>query len=314
VGSGGHARGREQPRELLAEVHPAAPARAAPASAGTALEPAEARRDIRLRPFRPSLERMQLRRAGGPRAWFLWFPWQPFFDPVLPWLYPLKRRYRLLARRQSYVVTLGILLLTTFAAAISMSMGKAWSAPKELLGWSCAYSLLLTSAWLLPVPYVVASWLAAIHLGEELGLHLAVAALWVASTLGYGLSRAFPTTAARFFRRTGPRWLPDSIGLRRLPTVVSAAIDPRVSVRSKIAFQGLYCVPFPWFALGMWALLPAALYVGCRWAVALTPASMLDSVRSLAPLILAGLAVFTAGRLYWRLERADRKAASRRPA
>ncbi|MGZ3688101.1 MAG: phospholipase D-like domain-containing protein, partial [Bdellovibrionota bacterium] len=167
--------------------------------------------DIRLRPIEPPI----------PRGLLDLLPLHRYFDPPVPWFYPLKRRYRGLVKRQSSLIFLGVLLLVSFGASGAILLSGAET------GKALFYSTLLSTVWLLPIPFVPIALLASLVLGPETAARLAASALAVAATLGYALARAFPTPAARFYRRTATPGAPERLGLRNFPMLVSVLADPR---------------------------------------------------------------------------------------
>jgi hypothetical protein len=135
------------------------------------------------------------------------------------------------------------------------------------------------------------------HLGFDRGVTISICTMWIASLQGYWLTRGFPTYLTRFYRASGPAWLPKRLGLRQFPATVSVSLDPRLSLRSKIAYQGLYCVPIPWFAMNMLLVLPGALYVLLRLVHEFMPAEAVSWISGAAPRILIGLAAYATIRL-----------------
>ena len=135
------------------------------------------------------------------------------------------------------------------AATSVLTFGCAASSHPD--AWDWAYATALSSVWFAPVPFVALAILAGFHLGPEEGTALSIYAFWISALLGYCLTRLFPTYSTRFFRETAPKWLPHRLRLRRFPVTVSVTADFRISLRSKIAFQGLYCIPFAWFLLNI---------------------------------------------------------------
>jgi phosphatidylserine/phosphatidylglycerophosphate/cardiolipin synthase-like enzyme len=220
-------------------------------------------RHIQLRPIDGAVQLAELRRR---HPWSSRVPWRRFFDPDLPWTYPLKRRFRHLVATGSGLVTFAVFGVWFAGVAGAMLLGGVLPAETPTEHWGQAYSLFLASGWLMPLPFVALALLSALHLGPAVGAWITVSSFWCAAVIGYTVCRIFPSTAGRYFRRTGPRWLPARIGLRSFPYLVSVIADPRVSIRSKIAYQGLYTIPMPWFALGTLLVLGSALHAAA-WAV-----------------------------------------------
>ncbi|MBC7692532.1 MAG: hypothetical protein H7222_12275 [Methylotenera sp.] len=251
---------------------------------------------VHLRRFDCALE---LKRLGRRSPWLSRIPWQYFFDPVVPWLYPLKRRYRKWTHTRSWLAFSGMLFVWGLGVSTSLWIFSLVT-PDPLsstspTSWWAIYGVLLTSAWLLPLPFLALGIFASIQLGPHLGPELVTSAFWTASLWGYVLTRMFPTPMSRFFRKTSPPWLPERIGMRSFPYLISVLADPRVSIRSKIAYQGLYCVPLPWFILGNLLFLGSALYSICRWTSGLTQNYFMSHAQFGHEAKLASLAPVVAG-------------------
>ncbi len=257
--------------------------------------------DIRLRQFRP-VEEIRTYRRGLPPGlrWFARFPWQILFDPPLPWLYPLKRRFRLLSRRHAELARAVTAVAWLAGALLCHWLALRLEPEGQASALTLAYAAALSSAWLLRVPFTLTALWATLALGGGRGLALAVSGLWVSSVWGYAVTRMFPTASSRYFRATAPRWVPRQLGLRQFPALVSVVFDPRVGLRTKIAFEGLTCVPSPWFVLVNGALLPGALFAllravepAARW---LSPELGAAATR-FAPYYLTAVALFALSRL-----------------
>ena len=226
--------------------------------------------NIRLHRFHPTFNiRRLLHRRRLTLGLETLVPWRDFFDPLIPWLYPMAMKFRRLSRLPENRVIAWVsfpLWLLVCATGIFFSELTVWANGPAPWGWVAAYAAVFSSTWLLPIPFLPLTAFGALHLGGHLAAECAIPSFWVTSLWGYSLTRYFPTSTARFYRRTGspPRGLPEQLGLRSFPTLVSILVDPRVSLRSKIAFQGLYCVPLPWFALGHCLFLAGCIYMICR--------------------------------------------------
>jgi phosphatidylserine/phosphatidylglycerophosphate/cardiolipin synthase-like enzyme len=216
-------------------------------------------RHLRLRSFRP---RVQLAHERRRHPWLARFPWDAFFDPPMPWLYPLKRRVRRWERRQGFVA---LALVLVGAAAAFFAAGLA-ELIEPLTPRARVYAVALSTVWCLRVPFVPLTLIAALDAGPRLAAAAATGALWAASLVGYCLARAFPTAAERHYGSHGLGGLRERPRVRSFRALVELLADPRVPMRAKIAYQGLACVPFPWFALGTLVVLPSALATAC-WAI-----------------------------------------------
>lgn len=239
---------------------------------------------IRILPFKTLSE---LKGIRNEHPWASAFPWRLFFDPEIPWLYPFKRKYRAWRKRQPELALLALLAVWSMGALVTVKLSGIPGLPRSgTAGYSLLYAAILASTWIIPLPFSLVALLCSAHLGEPLGPRIAVCSLWVSAIWGYWLCRMFPTVAGRYFRRTAPRWLPRRLGLRSFPLLVQVLGDPRVGLRSKIAFQGLTCAPVPWFALGTLLVLPGALSLACQLAARLSAGVPRDWIDHHAPLLL----------------------------
>jgi phosphatidylserine/phosphatidylglycerophosphate/cardiolipin synthase-like enzyme/uncharacterized membrane protein YdjX (TVP38/TMEM64 family) len=247
--------------------------------------------DVRLHRFHPAQEMRTYHRTLWPGfGWIARFPWQKCFDPVLPWLHPIKRRFRLVGRRHRAVTRALAGSAWLLGGLAAYALARWLEVPAG--GLTAAFALTLASAWLLPVPFTLTALWATLVLGPLHGGALAASGLWIASLWGYLVTRMFPTASGRYYRAAAPRFVSRLIGQRRFSALVSVVFDPRASLRTKIAFQGLYCVPIPWFALVNWVVLPAALLISCRVAYSLSPEPLVEAARRLAPACFALAAGF----------------------
>ena len=243
----------------------------------------------------------ELREHEAELSWFGWFihkyvPWKYFFDPKVPWFHPVERRFRRLSKSGFPWISAMTALLWILSTLASLGLaGLFVSSPfKE---WDWIYALVLTSVWFAPVPFTGVAILSIFQLGLETGTALSICALWVAALQGYWLTRVFPTYLTRFYRASGPSWLPKRLGLRQFPATISVSIDPRIMLRSKIAYQGLYCVPIPWFAMNLLVVLPSALYVFLKIISVKTPSREAAWMTEAAPKILLALMLYSIIRL-----------------
>lgn len=225
---------------------------------------------IRLHRFHP---RLRLREKRAPRPWRTWVPYQKFFDPPLPWGYAIKRRIHSFSKRKP--VTTALLLASLSGAATIAVLGLS-HAPA---GWAWVYAALLSSAWLFPIPFFAVAILAAIQLGGDTGARIAVFAFWIASLCGYATARFAPSAFVRLLAGNPRPELHERMGRRTFEELLKILLDPRIEFRVKTAYQGLYCIPLPWFGLGNWIILPAFYWVACRAAAAWVPASWAAPLR-----------------------------------
>jgi hypothetical protein len=229
---------------------------------------------------------------------FTWIPWQKFFDPEMSPLYPLKRAIRKWKLDENpYRRSVSKALLTLAFAELAIGLAGAPLVPRTL-----GYCFLLCSAWTLPIPFLPITLLAAIDawLPVEQGIHLSIICLWIASLAGYASTRMFPTRAQIIFHDLRRSPLAQKLGERFFPRFLLAIFDPAIPLHYKVAYEGIYCMPLPWFVLVNGLLLPSVLYGLLRawqWAwIAFAPRrvfeilSELDGPRLLILLVLIGVA------------------------
>lgn len=177
-------------------------------------------------------------------------PLQKIFDPPVPLLYALKARLAvpnaLRIRRALPLAILGVIGLCSgisliFAStAVRLSGAGFW--------WGVTLSTSLAMSWLLPVPTVLTSAYAGALLGAKAACVIVACSLLVSAVAGYVLARVFPNIAQRFCEKLAPAWLPQSLGLRRLPVLLYVVCNPFLNFQSKIAYQGIFSMPVRWFA------------------------------------------------------------------
>jgi phospholipase D1/2 len=203
--------------------------------------------DVGLRYFQPLVEMNHLKK-GLERL--KGFSCQYFYDPNVSWFYRFKFR-----KQNAYQWSVLFWLIGASMTVFWMSR----SFPSDLWAWS--YGALLSSVWFLRISFVLLTVLASVHLGLDDAIRISVPALWIASLIGYWSVRTFPTFSSVYFKERQSSSHKRPLGLRDFSTLITWIANPRVSVRSKIAYQGLYFVPVPWFFLGTLLILPASLYV-----------------------------------------------------
>lgn len=260
---------------------------------------------IQLREFSPAEEIQDLRRKW---PWAAEFPFVRFFDPQMPWLYFLKRRYRILEKtRYPLTLLIGLFLTLTVSTASLAVAGFLWM-PEDLAHSIQTYIVMLSFIWLIPVPFLFLTLFAVLDHGAASAAVGSVSALWCAATAGYLLTRMFPTSTSRYYRKTSTR-RPARLRLRRFPYLLAILLDPRVSMRAKIAYQGLNTIYLPWFALGTLVLLPSVIYGAAQLfeVLVFTLAGSKDALRSAidraAPGILAASFLYAIITVIWSLRR-----------
>jgi hypothetical protein len=157
----------------------------------------------------------------------------------------------------------------------------------------------------LPVPFLPVALLEILDLSNaasatsadsDFAIRLPIIAFWFASTLGYFATRMFPTRAELLYQELKRSSLAQRLGERFFPLLLRAAFDPAVPLHYKIAYEGIYCMPLPWFALVNGLLIPSVLYgifSAWRWAwFALAPHHVFNIASELAlPWMLIMLAI-----------------------
>jgi len=209
-----------------------------------------------LRPFHPLLALRHLRHSVG---LLKRYHWERFFDPRLPWLYPMKRYLQRKARYHSSFITLSaatLWIILTFLVLIASSQPGR---PASL------FAAALSAVWFLPIPFLAVTLGAALTLGGGTSALIVIWSYWLSALTAYSLTRAFPTLFEPWARSNRSAIIDSHLGQRSFQGLVRLLFNPRIPVRSKLLWQGVYCMPLPWFALCNGLLVPAALYLICRW-------------------------------------------------
>ncbi|MCM2323687.1 MAG: phospholipase D-like domain-containing protein [Oligoflexia bacterium] len=235
-------------------------------------------------------------------------PWELFFDPVLPWSYRGKRRFRvLLGREHPAAVALSVLCLAgSLLCAAALAQGALGL---SVTGRDWLTLSLLTLAWWFPIATFPVLLLTGWFEGFEAASRWMLASLWAGSLFSYATGRLFPSWAEQRVARRRGAPPPD---LRDFRQLIALALDPRISLRAKFAAQGFHSVSFPWFALVTWLILPALLQAVLRLTIAVTPGSVIEFTRdALRPwpaygLVLAATALLP-GALRATFEKRDRR-------
>ncbi len=249
---------------------------------GTESNPIATSDPIYPRTVKPSLEMDHLK---SKIQWVSRVPWTFFFDPSIPWFYVLRLRYCRNARKNKTIVfgdLIFIGLMSVFFALLTeniFELNKSWE--------YFAYFSLLILTWLLPVPFIFTSVFALLRFGPGVGVKISMIGLWIASGVGYFLIRGFPFFGVLIDPYFQSKQL---IKIKNFQSLVAILLNPFISVRSKIIYQGLYFVPLPWFILGTWIILPAFIYAFMTgiWSVYIyeTP---IEIQRVLAKISIQGL-------------------------
>lgn len=217
---------------------------------------------MRLRPIHPEQE---LRRLKKRSPWAISLPWAPMFDPKVPWFYFIKRRYHFLEHRRRWIIALLALGAALMSAAVATRLaGVQDSQMVTGYPWPKIYAAFFANAWWLPLPVLPLSLISALHLGGELAARISVTGFLVSALMAYSLGRAFPSSAARFYRNTQPWRIPSRLQARNFPYILSIILDFRVSVRSKLAFQGIQAVPVVWFVFSTCMAFGSLIYLLTR--------------------------------------------------
>jgi phospholipase D1/2 len=223
--------------------------------------------DVRLIPIHPMRESSERIRNLSPANRFLQkhIPWKFFFDPPRPWFYPLARSFRKKMRHFASIKNLFVIAsIVLITALITSGFAELVSGEAAPYLWTGLFSLILGSVWFVPIPFIALSLLATYRLGPQMGPLVTLFSFWSSSFIGYFLTRVFPVTSERFLHQTAPVWLPKQLKLRSFMTTLFTLADPRLGIRSKIAYSGLYCVPLPWFLLSMIVVLPLGLFTALK--------------------------------------------------
>lgn len=250
--------------------------------------------EVKLCPLRPGEELLRNRgeyMVAPPGFGISWLPWHRFFDPEIPFFHRLKRGLRVQTRLHRGRAVFGLLLVVTLGWATAISVIGDWR-------WeSMAYSAVLSLNWLLPFPMVAITLFSAFHLGMPLSFKVVSISFWITSLLGYTLIRMFPTAAARYYSLPSSQasWALNRMGSRTFSELMRVLLDPRISTHSKIALQGYFCIPFPWFVVGDLLVLTSVLSLIPVLAVSLVPTEVSDGMRSHGLTLLGLWIAITAG-------------------
>jgi phosphatidylserine/phosphatidylglycerophosphate/cardiolipin synthase-like enzyme len=225
--------------------------------------------------------------------------WKYLFDPSEPWLYPIARRLRRVSRSKFdifnafsiFLLWSAFTLVITVLAAHLQSINLTAVSP-----WAYAFTTSLLSIGLSPVSFTAVAILAGFKLGPDLGITTSMLCIWSVTVCGYWITRLFPSV----FNTPIPAAAFESLNSRRFPEAVSVSLNPKISLRKKIAYQGLSGVPFAWFFLNMILVLPAALYVGLKIIYAATPPLVAQSVQASAPVLFTLLNAYAMARIVIR--------------
>lgn len=223
-------------------------------------------------------------------------PMKQIFDPDLPWMFRLRVRMRGTAHRHPWVFTSVLTMICVASLLLAVGIASLLSGSHALSnGWAFYYAAFLSAGWFFPIPFMPIAVAAVLHLGPVSGTSIVVAAFWINALLGYGMARFFPTRSNLFYLRTqsdsrgGLKNLHHGLGVRRFADLVRVVLDPRVSLRSKVAYQGLYCVHFPWFAVATLVLLPSMLFGAARLASHFAPEILRAWATNYGPALVGAL-------------------------
>ncbi len=241
------------------------------------LGPVRKKSSIYFRKFQPVVDlkhlRKELKRVAG-------FRWDKYFDPALPWFHVLKRKIYIKVRQQAAFPVLAMGSCLLLGAVSTSILLHFYGIPPTIYVFS--YNFVLSSVWLLPIPFSVVGILAVIQLGPSIGSSVILTSFWSASMMGYFFWRAFPNTASGVLSIDRQDALFQKAGRRTFPDYIMLLFDPRISVRSKLISQGIFVVPFPWFALGSLVLLPAFMYMVFTLIIPLIVSCLFESILSIA--------------------------------
>ncbi len=214
---------------------------------------------LMLREIHAGQEWIELRRRFPVRSRI---PWQLFFDPGLPWFFPMRWRFRRLEMAHPTAAALSIALLW-LSGVIATLLLSGLSSRTDADPWAYAYATLGATCWLLPIPLFFVMSMAVLSIGVDTAVRVGVISLWVSGIFGYAWGRVFPRSAQRYFTATGYR-IPHSLGSRTFERVARVILDPRISIQAKAVGQGFYSIYLPWFAFGTLLVLPGAMTVLLR--------------------------------------------------
>ena len=239
--------------------------------------------DVFVRPSKPTIDLYF-------RNWRHWsIPLSPFFDPLVSWFQPFRWRFRRLSRQLFVAPNAFRLFLACEAAAFPVTyLIAASTLPFSSIIF---YSSLTAALLVFPVPFFAVTVLASFQLGVDEAARIILPSFWIASLFGYAITRIFPLQARSFYDQSRRGLADERLGVRTFRFLMRWIADPRVSLQSKIAYEGFYCVPFPWFVFATWIVLPACIYVLCKLIAVLVPPALMTALGENAPAAIAALLV-----------------------
>ncbi|MGK5083945.1 phospholipase D-like domain-containing protein [Bdellovibrionota bacterium FG-1] len=190
-------------------------------------------------------------------------PFDFFFDPSFPWPTRFKLRFRKLARHHHWIIPLSLVLLALTGSMLAVFLSFPGRGSPDWM--VILFGIALSTFWLIPLPFVPTALLTTLWLGPDTGIRLTLFSIWIGSILGFSVARIFPTTVARYCSEKAPKWLENRFKERTFSALLWVLADPRIELRFKIAYQGLYCIPLPWFLMAMGVLAPSVLFLICDW-------------------------------------------------
>ncbi len=256
------------------------------------VSPDQARRQ-RVREFNP------LYRLGKPRLW------KELMDPSFPIRFGFwgNRRKSPLSLPLTNGVLVGAAIWVLQAMLISASAAHPdYSRAENQILFLTALSF--QTLWFAHFPLILGLVLACVALPAFYASRLIVLSLWMNSLTILAICTFSPLLAATLYRESSGQLI--RFQFRRLPSFISAFLDPRVSIRSKLIDQARAALPFPWILLGSLSLLPAMIYLSTHVLGALIPAEWRAGLTPFAVMGLTGLMLWSLRDLYLLLKTAPR--------
>ena len=183
--------------------------------------------------------------------------WQFLFDPLVSWFSPLRWKYRRLFSRHHSLFSFWILLIWALEVVLIGLISGQWKEGRLSL---IACTFLQASIWLDSVPFVLFYLISIFLFGLQKSVQNTILSLWLASFLGYFFARIFPVKAAALCSNLRSLYFRNRLGTRDFSILMLTVMDPWIDLQSKIIYQGILCIPLPWFLLATGIVLPSIIY------------------------------------------------------
>lgn len=211
---------------------------------------------VQMREFRPYIDLFHL---GKSRQFLGSLDLSGFFEPSVPWFYSFKHRIRRAAQKNVLLIFLFFICFWILGFGFVSSFCREFYLEAPLgAPIVCAIA---ASLWIFPVSFSATLFFSTLFFDVKFAIQAGVSGFWISSLFGYFFARIFPGPAARLFHGVMPERAKHRLGMRSFSELLLVLFDPGIGVRSKMIYQGLYCVPFPWFIFMSGLVLPSFIYI-----------------------------------------------------